>query len=221
MEFSHENPGYNVDLVMCIDKTGSMVWFFRNLVEQIDTFREGLAKAMNQLGMRLSNLHIKIFAFGDYAYDDEPMIESEFFTPDRFDELKTFLFSFYHGGGCDIPENSLEALALALQSDWCEGNSRRRHIIALFTDGPSLDFSERSDCLGYPSGMPSSPDELVDWYANPSNPAYGLKLYNEGKGLLVFAPEIEDGIWNKFEKLNASHGFTHTLLFRLLRHWFR
>lgn len=181
----------NVDLVFCIDVTGSMgpvlrksTVLARDLIGQIDA---GLAEK----NRKVDRLRVKVIAFGDYYCDDEPMAESRFFElpaeerayHDYLDRLSA------HGGG-DAPESSLEALYKAFTSDWCTTGAKRRHIVVLFTDTSPhpLDDPRRDGAKGYPQDMPRSLVELED-------------VWNDGQGRLgsterrmaIFAPE--DPTW--------------------------
>ena len=80
-----------------------------------------------------------------------------------------------------MAENSLEALALAMKSDWVKTEGIRRHVIILATDGPAKPLGECKDCPGYPAGMPASYDELVALWDG---------MEERQKRLLIFAPDV-------------------------------
>lgn len=183
----------NVDLVICIDVTGSMgpvlhksTMLARDLIGQINA---GLAEK----NRRVDKLRVKVIAFGDYYCDDVPMAESAFFElPAQERAYHDYLDRLSAHGGGDAPESSLEALYKAFTSDWCTTGAKRRHIVVLFTDTSPhpLDDPRREGCPGYPQDMPHSLVELED-------------VWNDGQGRLgsterrmaIFAPE--DETWTK------------------------
>lgn len=191
---------YNVDIVMCIDVTGSMAPVIdevkKNALSLYGLFKEG----MDAEGKPVDQVRVKVILFGDYGCDAEPMVESAFFNlPDQESEFKNFVNAIEPTGGGDIPENALEAIALALKSNWTTGGSNRRHVVAMFTDAPALSLGERRDCANYPSDMPADITQLADWFMNGSQAFTGN--YQPTKGRLVcFVPNAEpwtlmDGNW--------------------------
>lgn len=129
---------YNVDIVMCIDATGSMAPIIDEVKSNAISFYQKYIEEMEVNDMDVAQLRIKVIAFRDYACDDEPMTESQFFTlPDQNEEFRVFLNNIEAKGGGDFPENAFEAIATALKSDWVTEGPRRRHIIVVFTDAPA------------------------------------------------------------------------------------
>lgn len=64
-------------------------------------------------------------------------------------------------GGGDLPENALEAIALALKLQWTKEGCLRRDIVCAITDASALYFNERRDSSVYPDEMPKDMDELT------------------------------------------------------------
>lgn len=54
--------------------------------------------------------------------------------PNEKMDLKEYLNEIYADGGGDDPESGLEALAMAMKSDFVQKGEKKRHIIILFTD---------------------------------------------------------------------------------------
>lgn len=128
-------------------------------------------------------MRVKIVAFKDFAFDEKPIIESRFFVFDRESgELQKFLSEIETGGGGDAAENALEALALAIKSDWVHTGRIRRHLIVMCTDAPALPLGERKECAGYPKDMPKDFDELTDMWENSV-------MEKRARRMLIFAPE--------------------------------
>jgi hypothetical protein len=132
-------------------------------------------------------------------YDENPMVESEFFTADQAGEFEAYVNNLVPSGGGDIPENSLEALALAFKSDWDESASR--HVTLLFTDAPALPLGERAECPKYPTGMPATLDELMYWYQNPADQEIELKLKRRATRLVLFSPHAEP--WDDLSEIET------------------
>src|SRR3712207_1969358 len=124
---------YNVDIVFCVDATSSM----RDLIEMVKgnvlRFNEDLQKAMEEEGKVIDSLRVKVIGFRDYYFDGEKaMQESKFFSlPQEKEEFANFVNPIRAEGGGDIPENSLEALVLAMNSDWSTGGDKRRQVIVM------------------------------------------------------------------------------------------
>ncbi len=199
------NPmDYCVDIVICIDTTGSM----QQTVEQIKniskTLYQKLFDSFEENGKNLDKLRVKIIAFKDYEFDDDPMIISDFFhlscdETDQTQALVEFIENLNVGGGGDISENSLEALALAMQSDWVQMGDKQRHMILLYTDAPPKELGKCANLPLYPQGIPNSFEELYNEWENQIN--------FRSKRLLVVAPKHET--WEKMIEWNYTF-FTPT-----------
>ena len=116
---------YCVDIVMCIDGTGSMSPIIDEVKNNAMTFYQKFVDAMEENDKDVSELRIKVIVFRDYICDSEPMRESEFFElPRQNAEFRSFVSSIEACGGGDAPENALEAISLALKSDWTTSGSK-------------------------------------------------------------------------------------------------
>ena len=118
----YSNPGsdnWYVDIVMCIDATAAMTPFLDEVKSNALSFYQRFFDGMEEQACgNIEQLRIKVIAFRDYGFDDEPMVESEFFVlPDQNDEFKSFVQNIDALGGGDEPENALEAIALANKSN--------------------------------------------------------------------------------------------------------
>ena len=130
------------------------------------------------------------------------MRESEFFTlPDQNEQFRNFVNSIEASGGGDGPENALEAIALALKSDWTTAGSKRRHAILVFTDAPALPLGARASSPSYPSGMPKDLAELGAWWEKTDQSF--TSTYERVSGRLVaYVPNAEPWTdlqaWNRY-----------------------
>lgn len=193
---------YNIDIVMCIDSTGSMDPILDNVKRTARSFESLFKDAMRTEGKMVSQLRVKVISFKDYIIDAVPMRQSPFFTlPEEQNAFKAFLDSIEASGGGDEPENALEAIAMALESDWVSTGTKRRHVILLFTDASALPLRERSGCRDYPPNMPKDLGELGNWWEGVSQFHRSSYEANAGR-MVVFAPRKEPWTqmrsWSRF-----------------------
>lgn len=178
---------YNVDIVMCIDATGSMSSIISEVKANALSFYQKFVDEMENQDppKSVEQLRIKVIVFRDYGADSEPMVESRFFVLDEESAaFQEFVNGIEASGGGDGPENSLEALALAMKSDWVRTGSVRRHVIIMYTDAPALQFSARASQPGYPADMPKDIAELREMWE-------GQYMEKRAKRMLVFAPDCD------------------------------
>lgn len=182
---------YAVDIVLCVDATLSMAPTLENVKRSALSFPRRLAEEMAGKGRGISSLRLKVIAFRDFGdCADDAITQTPFLAiPDDVDTFGRTVRGLTADGGGDLAESGLEALALAMASDWEKGLDRRRHVIVMFTDAPAHrlgDHRQRS-APTYPTSIPSSLDELfVQWGHGQSR---GALMENSAKRLLIFAPE--------------------------------
>lgn len=175
---------YNVDIVMCIDVTGSMDGILDIVKQNALNFYGDLVSAMNVKGKVINELRIKIIAFRDYMADGKnAMMGTEFLTmPAAQGEFQRMVNSLVAKGGGDDPEDGLEALAYAIKSDWTAptADSKRRHVIVVWTDASThpLGFGNKSEY--YPPVMAKDFEQLTEWWD---------QMDKQSKRLLLYAPE--------------------------------
>lgn len=190
---------YDVDIVMCIDGTGSMGDLIGKVKEDAMNFYSRLEEAMLVAGKVPAGTRIKVVVFGDYKDDAEPMKESAFFNlPEENDAYCAFVQGIVPNGGGDIPENAFEAIATAMKSDWtpAETGKKRRQVIVVFTDAPALPLGERAGSPNYPTDIPTTMADFSAWWEGVSQ-EYGGS-YNAVAGrLIAFAPNDES--WTQLE----------------------
>ena len=207
---SQQGNSYYVDIVMCIDGTGSMLPFIDMVKSKALSFYSIFEEELTLASKSVAGTRVKIVVFGDYKCDDEPMRESPFFVlPDQNEEFSAYVNGITTSGGGDAPENGYEAIATALKSDWTMEGSKQRHIILVFSDAPALPLGERAGCAGYPTDIPTSMPELSAWwegtdqsFVSTYNPKYGR--------LIAFVPADESwshlGSWNRVMTVNKIGG---------------
>ena len=75
---------YNVDIVFCIDATGSMDNVINIVKDNALHFYDDVTAAMRANNKEISSLRIKIIAFRDYLADrEDAMLNTDFFELPR------------------------------------------------------------------------------------------------------------------------------------------
>lgn len=176
----------NVDIVFCIDGTGSMRDIIDNVKQNAKRFRSELVEKLVEANTNITSLRVKVITFRDYKDDADAMKVSPFFElpMDQEDFEREIDTIDAHGGG-DNPENGLEALYLAMKSDFYTGD-KDRQVIVLFTDDDAIPLKERAGCPGYPADMVDMKGLEDTWACAGQS---DLKLRNRAKRLIIFAPK--------------------------------
>ena len=178
---------YNVDIVMCIDCTGSMGDLLDTVKSNALKFYPDLKERCDAKGKEISELRIRVIGFRDfYADKDNAIYDTDFLNiPEQEEDFKSAVNSLSPNGGGDEPENGLETLAMAINSEWAKGGDRRRHVIVVWSDASTHPL-QLAKCMNefYPKGMPKDFDELTDWWDGQSG-----KMQKAAKRLIIFAPD--------------------------------
>lgn len=184
------NLQYAVDIVLCVDATGSMYPVLDNVKSSALQFHDRLEDVMAKKGKAISQLRLKVIAFRDFGDDASDAIQQTDFLrlPSQAEDFAQFVRGINASGGGDIPESGLEALALAINSPWETGLDRRRHVIVMFTDAPAHALGTvGASAASYPAGIPRSIDELFEqWGYSRSQTAV---MEQSAKRLVLFAPD--------------------------------
>lgn len=178
---------YNVDIVLCIDATGSMSGIIDKVKASALKFNEDLAQAMQEKDKSIDSLRIKVIPYRDYyADDDRAMSESSFFVlPEEKGQFASFVNGVGAEGGGDEPENGLEALALAINSDWTKEGDKKRQVIVIWTDASvhPLEKNSGSKPPTYPSSMPGNFNDLTDLWEGQGPMNFSAKR------LIIYSPD--------------------------------
>jgi len=177
---------YHVDIVMCIDATGSMSPIIEKVKHNALRFYEDLETIMRQKSKQIDVLRVRVIVFRDYYADGEKAMQSSdfFVLPAQKEAFKVFVDAIQADGGGDEPENGLEALALAIQSDWSKEGDKRRQIILLWTDASShpLELKAENKPQNYPKTIPQNFDELSDLWDSQL-------MSRSAKRLIMYTPD--------------------------------
>jgi hypothetical protein len=186
------NLQYAVDIVMCIDITGSMNPVLDAVKESSLRFHQRLHEMMASKGKEISQLRLRVVAFRDFGDNPGNAIEQTGFLqlPRQAEDFELFVRGLRATGGGDYPESGLEALALAVNSPWETGLDRRRHVIVMFTDAPAHPLGTvGASSQNYPQDIPRTMDALFEqWGYARSQMAV---MEQSAKRLVLFAPEEE------------------------------
>lgn len=202
---------YDVDIVMCIDATGSMKPLLEMVKEQAKNLYRDIQNRMQEKDKYIDDFRVRIIAFRDYIADmDNAMLVTDFYRlPDDVDVFDQLIDSIMWKGGGDNPEDGLEALGYAIKSKWNEqkGN-KRRQIIVVWTDAGTHELgfggnprnipydikrinkhtqeeTEAWILKNYPSNMAKNFAELSQWWGCGQMPGF---MDNDAKRLLIYAP---------------------------------
>jgi hypothetical protein len=183
---------YAVDVVFCIDVTGSMQPVIDQVKEGALSFHARLQEAMNEKRKQIAQLRVKVIAFRDFGDNaSDAILESPFYTlPEESGAFEVFVKPLRAGGGGDAPESGLEALALAVVSDWERSMDRRRHIIVLWTDAPAHPIGTHAAVAGhsYPRNIPTTNDELFEAWGYDGSQTAAMEF--AAKRLILFTPDV-------------------------------
>ncbi|AFY38204.1 hypothetical protein Lepto7376_1885 [[Leptolyngbya] sp. PCC 7376] len=175
---------YSVDLVICIDATGSMSPVIEEVKASALNFFPRLEAKMAEKDKQIDQTRIRVIVFRDYWADasDKVMISSKFFNlPSESSAFSNFISGIYADGGGDEPENALEALALAMQSPWdTTQGSKQRYVVLVWTDASAHPLEKSPKPSYYPSDIPSTFDDLTDAWD---------EVDIKSKRLLLFSPD--------------------------------
>lgn len=187
----------SVDVVLCMDGTGSMRYCIDNIKENARRFYKELVDEIKNLGSTVEMLRIKIIVFRDYKSDgNQSMVISPFFElPQDESEFSAYLDGICASGGCDEDANGLEALYFAMNSDFVTG-PKGRQVIVLFADTPAIPLGVRRNCPDYPSKMVDEKGLQELWECTQTYPS---KLREKSRRLVIFAPS-----GSNYEKLYKS-----------------
>lgn len=202
---------YNVDMVFCIDSTGSMDSIIDMVKQNALNFYTDVSDAMTAKRKTVDTLRIRIIAFKDYIADGEDaMLNTPFFVlPDESDEFCACVNAITAEGGGDDPEDGLEAVAYAVRSQWNTEGKKRRQIVVVWSDAPTHEIGFGASSPAYPKKMAANFDELTRWWGGRN--LRSEYIDNDAKRLILFTPVGEwwtmiVNTWNNVYHIPAVEG---------------
>jgi len=160
----------HVDMVFCVDASGSMSPVLESVKELITTGYRSLLQSSDSTRRNISVVRIRVIAFRDLDRDTpQGLTASRFFVvePDEDSRhLRRFLDELDASGGGDEHESALEALGVAINSPWVQLGDRQRSVIFLFTDSSAHRLESRTGPIPaeFKDQIPASLDELRSWW---------------------------------------------------------
>ena len=168
-----------IDLVFCIDATGSMT-------DDIARVKGDASNLIQRLREKCSSLRIGLVTYRDFAVDGSKHLETNLPLTDDVDDIITAIQGITTNGGGDEPEDVYDGLMAAIGMPWRDGVSK---FIVLMGDAPAKD----PDHAGHTRDTVAAAAFAVD----PAH-VYALAVGIEGK----VSPET----LNEFTKIAASTG---------------
>ncbi len=179
---------YNVDMVFCIDCTGSMDNIINIVKKNALNFYRDVMDVMEKKHKHIDQLRVRVVAFRDYLADEEnAMLVTDFFRlPEESKDFEECVSSLEADGGGDPPEDGLEALAYSIKSDWTTEGMKKRQVIVVWSDDGTHELGFGSRSPYYPKGMAKDMHELTAWWGDRQQPGF---MDNNAKRLLLFTPD--------------------------------
>jgi hypothetical protein len=177
---------YAVDIVFCIDVTGSMTPILDAVKANALRFYEDVQTNLTAKGKIVDELRVRVVAFRDLVADGEAAIaESSFFLlPGQQGAFSEFVGGLVAEGGGDAPESGLEAVSLAINSDWTSRGDRRRQVVVVWTDQPAHPLDPTVVPSELQARVPGDFSALTDLWEDAQGP-----LGSSSKRLILFAPD--------------------------------
>jgi hypothetical protein len=181
-----------VEIVICLDVTGSMQGTIDDLKANLLSLHENIANEYKRRGITIYDIGIKIVAFRDFYVDGDAAahITPFFNLPNENVRYRAAVTSLVADGGGDSPETSLEALALGIMSEW-DRSGDKNQLVVLITDAPPHPLDKRmgNKPENYPKNIPPTLDAMKELWES------GQYIKNSGKKLLLVAPIADSQIW--------------------------
>lgn len=203
-----------LDIVFCIDCSESMEDFIRKFQKESKTLYKNILELSEAISRDLKVCRIKIITFKDLDYkDDCPVMDSGFFElPNDQILMEDYISSINPLYGCCNYNYGLQALSLAIKSDWqkhvYDANVKKeyRHLIIMATDSGfyTLDNLHITKANGnLKAEYPKSLEELWHWCDETS------AFMPRGTKLCLFAPDISPWIEIGFNFKACTHHPLH------------
>jgi hypothetical protein len=177
---------YAVDIVFCIDVSGSMTPILDAVKSHALGFYDDVQTNLTAKGKNVSQLRVRVVAFRDLVADGEAGLEeSPFYTlPTERTGFSEFVSGLIAQGGGDIPESGLEAVSLSINSPWTTTGDRRRQVIVVWTDQPAHPLDPSVVPADLTSRIPADFSALTDAWEDEQG-----VMGTSSKRLILFAPD--------------------------------
>jgi hypothetical protein len=181
---------YPIDVVFVVDATESMGPLLQTVKHHILQLESDLRIQLKESGKDIDSLRARLIAFRDIIdHPESAIVATDFFDlPEQREAFEAEISGLKPRGGGDAPESGLEALFIAMRSEWRSEprDLKRRHIIMLFTDQEAHPLGEVRIPLRYANEPhPKSMADLKRLWGPPSDKALMDGRYRR---LVLFAP---------------------------------
>jgi len=177
---------YAVDIVFCIDVTGSMTPIIDQVKANALGFYDDVQANLTDKGKNVAQLRVRVIAFRDFQADGSAALEeSPFFElPTERGGFSEFVNGLIAQGGGDAPESGLDAVALAINSPWTTTGDRRRQVVVMWTDQPANPLDPAMVPPDLSGRIPADFSALTDLWEDEQGP-----MSSSAKRLILFAPD--------------------------------
>jgi len=189
---SQDKVEMNVDIVMCIDATGSMGGVIEMVKENAMSFHEKLIEKLNEIGRDVVGMRVKVIPFRDLTCNEDMAVSEWFELPSEAADFKKFVSDIKATGGGDEPETAIDAISLAMKQDWVQIGVKKRHIILLWTDAST----KMPGIQKLRPDLPQSMAEVFKMWGDPQDAVMDPSC----KRMILFVPEHES--WNFAEDMD-------------------
>lgn len=179
IKINPQGASYNVDIVFCIDATASMQPIIDQVKENAKIMPQEILSKSEEKGKKIKNLRLKLIEYRDLVEDQIGQMEEYEFTQDP-EVFKSNVDGIIADGGGDYPESTFDAILRACESEWYEGQGKKRKIIIVMTDDKPREIHESS----LKQGESPTVTTVINRYL-------GMSESNEGR-LLMIAPDCEE-----------------------------
>jgi len=190
------NVRYDIDIVVCVSLSKSMTIHLDRVKEVVLRLVREIPIAITKNdAQREVRQRARVVTFGDLGVDPEALQATDFFDvspsadQSKFNE---FLRIMSASGNSSQRQSALEALSVAVRSDWTHEGDRQRHVIVMFTDSGANRLESRVGEVpsAFRDHVPASLDELTDcWDGNQE-----VRLKRHYRRFLIFGPDMYP--WN-------------------------
>ena len=189
-------PTLTCDIVVCLDVSYSMRNRLGDIKKLITEFAGDLGRFAENYGVEVPQTRTKVITFADSREDPESLQASPFFVTSETKGARKLDTYLEHIEARDnqraIHRSGLEALSVAMASDWVQEGDRQRHIIVMFTDASAHRLEDRVGNIPtpYAAQIPTSLDELTNiWEGDHNQSRITTGLKRNSQRLMLFAPD--------------------------------
>ena len=185
-----QDPVYFVDIVFAIDLTVSMQPYIDKIKKCVCNYGTYFIERAKKINREIRQMRVRVLGFRDFYSDGFDAIEKSrtFIIPEEQDAFISYVNGLSLMGGGNGYSNSLEALSIAMSTDWNNPIApfyKERDFIILFTCNDAYPIEKGTECENpfYPKYAPYKYPDLVAKWDSISNLDFGKK------NLLVYTPD--------------------------------